>query len=90
MALKVDTSVTKGSKRKVRVFLRLIPTFVKVKEEKLVKGREGTFWVKWDQGPQHDLLGHGTRDPVPSRWQLGSRIPKFSKRPGILMNNLRA
>ena len=38
MALKFYTSVTKRLKLKVRKFLGLIPTFVKVSGEKLVKG----------------------------------------------------
>ena len=38
VALKFYTSVAKGLKRKIRKFWRLIPTFVEVKEEKLVEG----------------------------------------------------
>ena len=38
MALKFYTSVAKGLKLKVRKFLRLIPTFPEVTEEKLVGG----------------------------------------------------
>ena len=38
MALKFYTSVTKRLKLKVRKFLELVPTFVEVTEEKLVRG----------------------------------------------------
>ena len=38
MALKFHTSVVKGLKLKVRKFWRLIPVFVKVTGEKLVRG----------------------------------------------------
>ena len=41
MALKVYTSVAKGLKLKVRKFWGLFPSFVEVREEKLVGGGGG-------------------------------------------------
>ena len=38
ITLKLNTSVSKGLKRKVRMFLKLIPKFVEIKGAKLVEG----------------------------------------------------